>query len=439
MDTHPNDPIDAHVDRSDVRVDVIDVLDGFFYLRKRSSTLYGDAPVRATQACPPFTEGSAFGYELRYSGSGIAIEPEASTPVRMLDELTPGFDYTATVRRAQELLEPAWYERLADQWWWRDAQDDSTLHVWTGLIARPEPACAARVTQLYNSPHLRLDIDEQVITDSERYTPLVLSVRVLGEAAPLRTAMSGAVASLSLLPAGSTLESALLHEHADCGARLLGYYDTAYFEQKLTDPPTRKYARLLREPDADAAIETQADALVLSPTTAAAERVRLSRWQDGPAFAEIQSPCRMAFTYLGRGFHVAMGDEWSACYADAKRAWTDLYGTAGADYLDRTTYDGESCAHTTPGPPVLVANIEPLQRFAAKPGWGLLFEGCSQTLRWGLRGCIRSSRFNAGVFAFQWFGTPTDTVIEAGATLGRVIPIPLALLEATISVRPLAA
>ncbi len=50
---------------------LLDLLDGFFMLRKRSPTLFGDAPVRAVQACPPFSEGSAFGWEIRYSGIGL--------------------------------------------------------------------------------------------------------------------------------------------------------------------------------------------------------------------------------------------------------------------------------------------------------------------------------------------------------------------------------
>ena len=418
-------------------MDVVDVLDGFFYLRKRSPTLHGDAPVRAVQACPPFSEGSAFGYEVRYSGIGIALEPEAPTPVRMLDEMTPGFDYAATVNRAAPYLSPAWLDRLLTSWWWRDGTLSDRLHVWTGLLVRPQPGHCARLGELHNSPHLRLDIAEQIALNDDTYTPLVLTVDVLSVPdQPRRTALAGAVACLSPLPANATMASAPIGRYPECGKRLLDYYDDAYFQEKLTAPPTRKYARLLREPEPEAiGFDTDALILNLDPENEDADIAPII--EQGPYVATLHAPADIALTFLGRGFHVSMGPGWEERWAAAHRQWQNLYGPDGARYHEAMTFDGESCVHTTPGHPALIANIEPLQRFAARPGWALLFEACSKTLRWGLRGCIRSSRFHAGVFAFQWFDRAEDTLIPAGAPLGRVIPIPQELLDASISVRPL--
>mgnify|MGYP001815043191 CR=1 FL=1 len=182
--------------------------------------------------------------------------------------------------------------------------------------------------------------------------------------------------------------------------------------------------------DCDAVILTAAAAEAATVTLGALNGPNPNHETRSAVHASLQAPADIQLAYLGRGFHVTMGETWQQSYAAARQVWQQLYGEAGAQYLDNATFDGESCVHPTPGHPVLVVSIEPLVRFATRPGWSLMFEGNSNTLPWGLRGIIRSSRFHSGALAFQFFGLPQSQVIAAGAVLGRCIPIPDNLQQA---------
>lgn len=431
---------------------IVDVLDGFFEIRPRSSTLHGDAPVRAVQACPPFAQGSAYGWELRYSGIGLALQAQGEPAVHMIDELTPGFDYAGQVRvaAAQGYLAAPWLEQLLDNWWWRDPQDNKRIHLWTGLVAKPSDNCHLRLTELFNSPHLQLDLQEQWINGAAGWTPVILSFDLRNTD---RSAIAGTVASLSPLPRASTMETVALADYPWIGQRVLDYYSPSYYEQKLSAPPTRAYAKLLRAPTAQpdwlsAQAQTQAIAVAANPADASG--IRFGRWRqhndkvsaendsDGPAYAELLAPADIRLMYLGRSFDVSMGDGWNDTYQRCHQVWEQIYGAAGARYLDDATFDGSSCVHPTSGHPVMVLNIEPLLRFATKPGWSLLFEGASETFAWGLRGVISSANFHSGALAFQCFETPQTQVIDQGRLLGRIIPIPDDLLTATFELQSLA-
>lgn len=438
--------------RSEHSTQIVDVLDGFFEIRARSSTLHGDAPVRAVQACPPFAQGSGYGWELRYSGIGLALQAQGEPAVHMIDELTPGFDYTGQVRGAAEqgYIAALWLEQLLDNWWWRDPQDNQRIHLWTGLVAKPSDACHLRLTELFNSPHLQLDLQEQWINGAEGWTPLILSFDLRNTE---RSAIAGTVASLSPLPRASAMETVALADYPWIGQRVLDYYSPSYYQQKLSAPPTRAYAKLLRAPTEqpdwlNAQAQTQAIAVAADPADAGA--IRFGRWTQkngqasiaseslGPTYAELLAPADIRLLYLGRSFEVSMGDGWDDTYQRCHQVWEQLYGATGARYLDDATFDGSSCVHPTSGHPVMVLNIEPLLRFATKPGWSLLFEGASETFAWGLRGVISSANFHSGALAFQCFDTPKTQVIEQGSLLGRIIPIPDDLLTATFELKTLA-
>ena len=47
-----------------IAYDVVDVLDGFASLEKRSPTLAGSVPVRAARACVPLLQGNAWGHQI---------------------------------------------------------------------------------------------------------------------------------------------------------------------------------------------------------------------------------------------------------------------------------------------------------------------------------------------------------------------------------------
>ncbi len=430
---------------------VVDVLEGFFEIRARSSTLHGDAPVRAVQACPPFAQGCGYGWELRYSGIGLALQAEGEPAVQMIDELTPGFDYAGQVQAAAEqgYIAAPWLNQLLQNWWWRDRQDPKRIHLWTGLVAKPSTDCDLRLTELFNSPHLQLNLQQQWIDGTAGWTPLILSFDLRNTA---RSAIAGTVASLSPLPRASTMETVALADYPWVGQRVLNYYSPSYYEQKLSAPPTRAYTKLLRSPSAQpdwhqAQDLTQAIAVAANPADASA--IRLCHWaqknnnlstgskSQGAAYAELLAPADIRLMYLGRSFDVSMGDGWDTGYQACRQAWKALYGATGARYLDDATFDGSSCVHATSGHPVMVLNIEPLLRFATKPGWSLLFEGASETFAWGLRGVISSANFHSGALAFQCFETPQTQVIAQGSLLGRVVPIPDALLTATFELKTL--
>ena len=196
-----------------------DVLDEFFVPRRRSPTLFGDAPVRAVQSCPPYCEGSGYGYQLGYPGEGLALRPPGEAPrVQMLDELAPGFDYAATVQTLVDEgwlpVDSWWWQHLRENWWWVDEADTAVTWIWTGLLIRVRPGCCVRVTELFNAPQLLADIQEVVYAASAAWTPLCLPVRLTGSSGCV---LRGGIASLGALDTDGTPEVVSLNELPEAG------------------------------------------------------------------------------------------------------------------------------------------------------------------------------------------------------------------------------
>lgn len=414
--------------------DVIDVLDTFFELRPRSNTLRGNAPVRAVQACPPYVEGCGFGFELFYRGEGLALHPDqnGSLQVTMLDALADGFNYSSVVEPLfqREVLSNTsrWHAQLRDNWWWTVGD---VVHVWTGLLVRPREGYWLRTTELFNAPHLQLSVAEDLFHDSQHFSPLVLQLRLQNTD---RTLIRDAIASISPLAQVAPVTADVLAHHDEVGQRVIEYYDDAYFEAKLSHPPTRKYAKWLRQKHP--AHQPVAVSVAVVAHRGALDRVQCESFCSGddpsiagPGYFRCLAPADMQLRFLGKTYDVAMGEQWAPVYEQTLQAWETIHERCGRQYVDNMTFAGECPVHLAAGPPALVATIDPLVSFRTPEGWSMLFEGSSQTIGHGLRGLIRSDCFHTGAFAFEFFQPPLQIAVQAAQAIGTAIPIPNELLD----------
>ena len=159
-----------------IAYDVVDVLDGFASLAKRSPTLDGSVPVRAARACVPLLKGNAWGHQvvlhrrisLRRRLGGWSVEIERG------DELDRLMRATLPVLVADGMLAPngEWRRRLE-----RGVVDTrGGISVFTGLFVRPRDGVRIRQSATANRRSLAYSIDQAIIDDSSGLVPVVLNV-----------------------------------------------------------------------------------------------------------------------------------------------------------------------------------------------------------------------------------------------------------------------
>ena len=127
-----------------IAYDVVDVLDGFASLAKRSPTLDGSVPVRAARACVPLLKGNAWGHQIVLH-RGISLRKRLGgwsvVEIERGDELDRLMRATVPVLVADGTLAPGgeWRRRLE-----RGVVDTrGGISVFTGLFVRPREACGS--------------------------------------------------------------------------------------------------------------------------------------------------------------------------------------------------------------------------------------------------------------------------------------------------------
>jgi hypothetical protein len=123
-------------------MDVLDVLEGFCALEKRSETLDGSVPLKAAQGCKPLLEGNAAGFQLRLTEPSV-IRVGRSGPTLVLTDEGYAHVTAAYAAKIAHVVERGllarggyWHQELSKGFAWTKG---TTFSLWTGHLVRPVP------------------------------------------------------------------------------------------------------------------------------------------------------------------------------------------------------------------------------------------------------------------------------------------------------------
>jgi hypothetical protein len=441
--------------------EVLDALDGFTRLVRRSPTLDGAVPLRAAQACLPLLEGNAFGFQLELTRpvvirrrlGGLAVD----VPGTAGDQLARIHAGALPRLAAQGFLEPggAWHRALRDHPVLRRSR---RIRLWTGLLVRPDPGTWLRLSGTANRRNTLIEVEEAILRDDGRFIPVVLDI-VLRDDAPDVVRLEGEIGCLAPIQPGVRFTPVALADAPEVGRAHVAFYDARYFRTKQGQV-TRKYRRRVAQlepsgrPAAEAVCRSAAEAVCRSAAEAVCRLVNA-----GPETCEVHPTTRfltassvdpiddpgetrrldqvlfrnaLPFSAAFDGSMLPIDpdrERLAVKVAALERLWRDVYGDAFMEAnRGAIWYLTKYFTPHPPGEPHFF--VKPWSFVVTPPGWSCLLEGLHGDGYDVMRGMVHTDVFHATPAVFQLYrrGVPID--VREGAPLLRVLPIPRRLLEA---------
>jgi hypothetical protein len=295
------------------------------------------------------------------------------------------------------------------------------VHLWTGLLVRPDAGVWLRVSATANRRNRFIDVEEQFIADGGAFVPLVLDITLCAEAPdPLR--LEGEIGTVAPVAPGARIDDVPLTEAPEIGAAHAAFYDAVYFEAKAAGV-TRKYRQMKPPPG-----------ILESDAPAHCRVINL-----GPAAHTITGPIpRVVFANLVPfeacfdGYSIAVVPDQrvlSAGARDVERTFAEALGpTFPAKNGRAMRYFTNYFTHHPPGEPHFF--VKPWTFVQTPPGWSCLLEGVNGDGFDVLRGVVATDVFHATPAVFQLFRAGKPIQVRFGQPLLHVIPIPRRLLQA---------
>jgi hypothetical protein len=420
-----------------IACDVVDVLDGFASLAKRSPTLDGSVPVRAVQACVPLLKGNAWGHQIvlhrrislrKRLGSWSVVEIERG------DELDRLMRATVPVLVADGTLAPngEWRRRLE-----RGVVDTrSGISVFTGLFVRPRDGVRIRQSATANRRSLAYSIEQAIVDDSSGLVPVVLNV--VPAPGVNAFALDGEVATLGALPASVEIARATLGDAPHVGRAHCSFYDAAYFETKKRGAVTRRYRDVFARQSSAPADAVRARIVDAGPRSVEVARPQRVHRVTGVVRASVD-PDRLtianaiSFTARFDGSHVTVTpdpDELAAYAREVRAVWERWFGTDPHRHPGALLYLTKYFTPHPPGEPNFF--VKPASLLETSPGVSTLLDGVCGTGYDVLRGVVGTDGFHATPAVFQ-LAPGRSIEVTRGTPLVEMFPIPRDLIDADVA------
>ncbi|MFD9464591.1 hypothetical protein [Streptomyces sp. NPDC060027] len=417
----------------------MDALDGFFIAEKRSQTLDGSIPVRASQGCKPFLEGNGAGVQLRLAPTMIL---EASRPPRLrtsrdVKERISALHAAALPRliAAGVLEQDGYWHRLLKQGFMWTA--DGEIHIWTGLLARAAPGSCILLGPAFNR-RCRIHVGESVIADDTKFVPLVLRLDPLS----INTATAlnrGELACLTPLLAKTSLRTERIRANPALVTEFDEFYDPEYTTRREGRKQTGKYRRLVQGERSDSWVNQESRIIDLGgpecftirsfsefvTSTGPAEG---HPYQETLSYADVRTICRINGRYDGS---YVSGPFVKIDRPARKLAalWDDVGANLSGTALKLLTNYANRVADQLQEPHITVV---PWLFVATPSGWSTLIDGYSARHLEGLRGIISTDLYPFNPAPVMRVDGPGGFALPKGAPLARILPVPRALLHAPV-------
>lgn len=423
--------------------DLLDSLDGLSTLTKRTPTLDGSVPVRVARACVPLLEGNAFGWQISLTRPVLVR--------RRLGRWTVGWEggndgvldalhekrLSRLIAAGRVATEGRWTRRLHGP---VVRAKGRTVQLTTGLLVRPDPGHWLRISSTANRRNVLFEVVPQVVLDDGGLVPLVLELRLAGDA-PAAFRIAGEVATIAPLQSGVSFQTADVADAPDLAHAHAAFYDRAYFETKKEDV-TGRYRRLVA---AEEALEdrdrTTTTCRVVSVGPARIERVAIeglvTSSGEPPAADPRGRPLEtllfrneVAFRAQFDGHTLTLDYDRKALAAKARRVEAALADALGGtpEHPGAGLYLSKYFTPHPPGEPHFF--VKPWAFTQTPPGWSCLLEGIHGEGYDVLRGVVSTDVFHATPAVFQVRRVGAPIRVPEGAPLLRVIPVPRRLLGA---------
>lgn len=424
--------------------DVVDALDGFATLTRRTQTLGGSVPLRVAQACVPLLEGNAWGHQItlakrlelrrRFGRWSLASAEDGDAKSALLRGGLPMLGAT---------LAPAWRPRLEEGL----VVAGRTISVVTGLFVKPHAGHRLRIASTANRRSLAYEVTEAIYDDPTGYVPVILEVTARGDAD--RIIFEGEVATLGVLPAGITVTRATLAEAPELVAAHIGFYDAAYFATKKEGTIARKYRDELTKAERVAGREGQGRgegepvrgrSIDTHHTTSDATSIDVTIVDGGPRLVEPAAPARVlrtsgvarsevpdrlvvknavAFEATFDGAIVTIEPDRAQLEryaADIRERWKDLVTHQGA-----LLYLAKYFTPHPPGEPHFFT--KPAALIRTSPGTSTLISGVNGPGYDVLRGVVRTDTFHATPSVFHLWQPGRTISVAQHEVLAELFPI----------------
>jgi hypothetical protein len=446
--------------------EVLDAL-GLCRLEKRSGDLDGAVPLRVAQACVPFLEGNAFGFqvnllrsiELRRSLGRVTVEVGAAHR----DALAAAHRAAVPRLLAQGFLARGWEATLAGGFVKveRAGLGRARVRLWTGLCVHPDAGVWLRVSATANRRNRFVAVEEHLIPDEGGFVPVILDLTLSADA-PDRVRFEGEIATVAPLAPGARIEEVGLVEAPEIGEAHAAFYDAAYFAQKKGEP-TRKYRKLKPLPDEVAGGEEAARCRVVTAGPGAHTVTRAARLVGaagpgamgrgamglgaagpgavGPGAGGSDAEAGVArvvfrnlvpFEARYDGYTLAIEPDRRALEAGARAVEETFAAALGpefqAQHRGALWYLTKYFTPHPPGEPHFF--VKPWAFMQTPPGWSCLVEGVNGAGYDVLRGVVATDVFHATPAVFQVLRVGEPIRVAAGEPLLHVVPVPRRLLAA---------
>lgn len=425
---------------------VVDALDGLFRLEKRSPTLRGSVPLRVAQACSPFLEGNAFGFQVTLTqrwrlergplGWSLALTADEQSALssryarareRLVaaGHLKPGSPWEAVLEK-EALFGPP-LRRLGRR---------LRLRLWTGLLLRPDAGVALRLLPTGSRRTHSFQVAERCYSESGgELVPLILDLELASPAASAKVlTLGGELACLAPLPAVTSFAQRLLSDCPEVGRAHAAFYDPSYFQRKNANA-TRRYRRQMDLSAASASSATSSEIIVAGPTDF--EIVREPA--GGGEQAHVVFRNLLDFSCRFDGATVALEFDRQALARKGRPLWQNFRTLYGDDFVagheGALFYLTKYFTTHPPGEPHFF--VKPWAFTRTPPGWSSLVEGYASDGYEVLRGVIATDQFHATPAVFAIHRADEVLPVPAGAPLLRVFALPRSLLRASFRTLPL--
>ena len=419
---------------TDCAFEIVTLLPGFARLAKRSGELDGNLPVRAARYCGPVFEGSAAGFQITLAQP---MTVRRSRRGKVAWDLTPPSLRIVTEQVDDALERGVRAGLLARDGYWRRLLAGDALPVrkdriliWTGHLIRPRPGLWALVGGAFNR-RSRVPVVDHVVTDPERFVPLVveLDARGLGASPAWMESELGCV--MPMVP-NVRMKKQRLEPGAPELREFGEYFSEAYFETK-GQHPTAAYIKRQRDRRVKAAPSCEARLLFAGPDVHSVAEFRrfvtatgFSRSPVSPGvlqFGLIRNIAPIRWTWQGQthsAFDVDKGRLLPALEALWKATVGDAHPSA-FEFLSAYVL-GEQWDQP-------YVQLQPWVFTPTPDGWSTLVDGAHHAPAYdGMRAVIATDWFFSLAMVYRLFG-PSSVRIPFRAPLLRALPVQRAALE----------